>query len=110
MILDGKCILITGAARGIGLAAARACLENGGEVLVATLISRQVDTVFFVPGGTYTTVLKAISNHTNELRAVATRLRGPASGVFKYLQSGLAQGYLFLMVVGTLAILGYLTW
>ncbi len=26
----------------------------------------------------------------------------------KYLQSGLAQGYIFLMIVGTVAILGYL--
>jgi NAD(P)-dependent dehydrogenase (short-subunit alcohol dehydrogenase family) len=34
MLLDGKRILITGAARGIGLAAARVCLVQGGEVLV----------------------------------------------------------------------------
>ena len=34
MLLEGKRILITGAARGIGLAAARACLKQGGEVLV----------------------------------------------------------------------------
>jgi len=40
----------------------------------------------------------------------AKAVRGLASGAFKYLQSGLAQGYLFLMVVGTLAIIGYLTW
>ena len=40
----------------------------------------------------------------------ARAVRSLASGAFKYLQSGLAQGYLFLMVVGTLAILGYLTW
>ena len=40
----------------------------------------------------------------------AKAVRGLASGAFKYIQSGLAQGYLFLMVVGTLAIIGYLTW
>ncbi len=40
----------------------------------------------------------------------ARAVRTLASNVFKYLQSGLAQGYLFLMVVGTLAIIGYLTW
>jgi NADH-quinone oxidoreductase subunit L len=40
----------------------------------------------------------------------ARAVRNLASDIFKYLQSGLAQGYLFLMVVGTLAILGYLTW
>jgi NADH-quinone oxidoreductase subunit L len=40
----------------------------------------------------------------------ARAVRTLASDVFKYLQSGLAQGYLFLMVVGTLAIIGYLTW
>ncbi len=34
MLLKGKRILITGAARGIGLAAARACLKQGGEVFV----------------------------------------------------------------------------
>jgi NADH-quinone oxidoreductase subunit L len=40
----------------------------------------------------------------------ARAVRTLAGDVFKYLQSGLAQGYLFLMVVGTLAIIGYLTW
>ncbi len=34
MLLDGKHVLLTGAARGIGLAAARACLMHGGNVLV----------------------------------------------------------------------------
>ena len=34
MLLEGKRVLITGAARGIGLAAARACLAQGAEVLV----------------------------------------------------------------------------
>jgi NAD(P)-dependent dehydrogenase (short-subunit alcohol dehydrogenase family) len=34
MLLKGKRILITGAARGIGLAAARACIAQGGEVLL----------------------------------------------------------------------------
>lgn len=51
---------------------------NGGEVLVRTLISRNVDTVFFVPGGTYTTVLRALSAHAKAVRAVATRLESSA--------------------------------
>lgn len=34
MLLEGKRILITGAARGIGLAVARACLAHGGEVML----------------------------------------------------------------------------
>ena len=37
MLLEGKRILITGAARGIGLAAARACLAQGGEALVTDI-------------------------------------------------------------------------
>jgi len=51
---------------------------NGGEALVETLVSRDVDTVFFVPGGTYTTVLRALSARTNEVRSVATRLESSA--------------------------------
>ena len=47
---------------------------NGGEVLVATLLSRDIDTVFFVPGGTYTTVLEALSRVQNKIRSVPTRL------------------------------------
>ncbi len=43
MMLDGKCILITGAARDIGLAAARACLEIGGEVLVTDVDGGALD-------------------------------------------------------------------
>lgn len=34
ILLEGKRILITGAARGIGIAAVRACLAQGGELLV----------------------------------------------------------------------------
>lgn len=34
MLLEGKRILITGAARGIGLAAAQACLSHGGDVII----------------------------------------------------------------------------
>jgi NADH-quinone oxidoreductase subunit L len=39
----------------------------------------------------------------------ARAVRMLASNVLKYLQSGLAQGYLFLMIAGALAIIGYLT-
>jgi len=38
----------------------------------------------------------------------ARAVRGFASGVLRRFQSGLTQGYLFLMVLGTLAIAGYL--
>jgi NADH-quinone oxidoreductase subunit L len=38
----------------------------------------------------------------------ARAVRGFASGVLRYPQSGLAQGYLFVMVLGTLAIAAYL--
>ena len=58
---------------------------NGGEVLVETLIARGVDTVFFVPGGTYTTVLRALSEHANAVRALATRLE--SSAVFAAIHS-----------------------
>ena len=51
---------------------------NGGEVLVQTLVARGVDTVFFVPGGTYTTVLKALSERGGAVRSVATRLESSA--------------------------------
>ncbi len=51
---------------------------NGGEVLVATLLSRDIDTVFFVPGGTYTTVLEALSRVQNKIRSVPTRLESSA--------------------------------
>ncbi len=52
---------------------------NGGEALVATLISRDIDTVFFVPGGTYVTVLEALSRVQNKIRAVPTRLESSAA-------------------------------
>jgi acetolactate synthase-1/2/3 large subunit len=52
---------------------------NGGDVLVATLISRGVDAVFFVPGGTYVTVLKALSQVRNKVRAVPTRIEQAAA-------------------------------
>ena len=38
----------------------------------------------------------------------ARLVRGFASGVLRHFQSGLTQGYLFLMVLGTLVIAGYL--
>ena len=43
MLLEGKCILITGAARGIGLAAAHACLDKGAEVLVTDVDGTALD-------------------------------------------------------------------
>ncbi len=52
---------------------------NGGEALVATLLSRDIDTVFFVPGGTYTTVLEALSRVQNKIRSVPTRLESSAA-------------------------------
>ena len=51
---------------------------NGGEVVVATMLSRGVEAVFFVPGGTYVTVLDALSRVQNAIRAVPTRLESSA--------------------------------
>ena len=51
---------------------------NGGEVVVQTLLSRNVDQVFFVAGGTYVTVLEALSRHQSQIRATATRLESSA--------------------------------
>lgn len=53
-------------------------MMNGGEVVVETLLSRGIDTVFFVAGGTYVTVLEALSRHQDEIRAVPTRLESSA--------------------------------
>ena len=52
---------------------------NGGEVLVRTLLSRDVDTAFFVPGGTFTTVLEALSWHCDSIRAIPMRLESSAA-------------------------------
>jgi acetolactate synthase-1/2/3 large subunit len=52
---------------------------NGGEAVVATLLSRGIDTVFFVPGGTYVTVLEALSRVQDKIRAVPTRLESSAA-------------------------------
>jgi len=51
---------------------------NGGEVVVETMLSRGVDTVFFVPGSTNVTVMKALSRNQNKIRAVPTRLESAA--------------------------------
>ena len=42
------------------------------------------------------------------VNGAAGAVRGVAGGVLKRLQSGLAQAYLFLMIVGTLAVVGWL--
>jgi acetolactate synthase-1/2/3 large subunit len=52
---------------------------NGGEVVVRTLLSRGIDTAFFVAGGTFITVLEAMSRVTDELRAVPMRLESSAT-------------------------------
>ena len=62
---------------------------NGGEVVVETMRSRGVDQVYFVAGGTYVTILKALSHHQNEIRAVPTRLE--QSAVFAAEVSGAIQ-------------------
>ncbi|MEW6671346.1 MAG: thiamine pyrophosphate-binding protein [Thermodesulfobacteriota bacterium] len=51
---------------------------NGGEVVVKTMISRGIDTVFFVPGETNTTIFEALSRHQKEIRSVPTRLESAA--------------------------------
>jgi acetolactate synthase-1/2/3 large subunit len=52
---------------------------NGGEVVVETMLSRGVDTVFFVPGGTNVTVLEALSRNQNKIRSIPTRLESSAA-------------------------------
>ena len=42
------------------------------------------------------------------VNGMARGVRGVAENGLKYLQSGLAQGYVFLMVLGAAAIVGYL--
>jgi NADH-quinone oxidoreductase subunit L len=42
------------------------------------------------------------------VNGVANVVRGAALGVFRHLQSGLTQSYFFLMIVGTLAVVGWL--
>jgi acetolactate synthase-1/2/3 large subunit len=51
---------------------------NGGEVVVETMLSRGVDTVFFVPGSTNVTVMEALSRSQNNIRAIPTRLESAA--------------------------------
>ncbi len=62
---------------------------NGGEVVVETMLSRGVEHVYFVAGGTYVTILEALSRHQNEIRAVPTRLE--QSAVFAAEVSGAIQ-------------------
>ncbi len=52
---------------------------NGGEILVETLLSRGIEAVFFVPGGTYVTVLDALSRVQNRIRSIPTRLESSAA-------------------------------
>ena len=52
---------------------------NGGEILVETLLSRGIEAVFFVPGGTFVTVLDALSRVQNRIRSIPTRLESAAA-------------------------------
>lgn len=52
---------------------------NGGEVVVQTMLSRGVDAVFFVPGGTNVTILEALSRNQNKVRSIPTRLESSAA-------------------------------
>ena len=54
---------------------------NGGEVVIETMLSRGVDHVYFVAGGTYVTVLEALSRPRKrrqlwDLKAEVTRPSG----------------------------------
>ncbi|MBT6274026.1 MAG: thiamine pyrophosphate-binding protein, partial [Chromatiales bacterium] len=51
---------------------------NGGEVLVETLASRGVETALFVAGGTFITVMEALSR-SNRIRGVPVRLESSAT-------------------------------
>ena len=52
---------------------------NGGEVVVNVMLSRGVDTVFFVPGGTNTTIMESLSRNQNKIQAIPTRLESSAA-------------------------------
>ena len=52
---------------------------HAGEVVVETMLSRDVDTVFFVPGGTNVTILEALSRNQNKIRSIPTRLESSAA-------------------------------
>jgi hypothetical protein len=42
------------------------------------------------------------------VNGTANSVMGAARGVFRHLQTGLAQSYIFLMILGTLAVVGWL--
>jgi NAD(P)-dependent dehydrogenase (short-subunit alcohol dehydrogenase family) len=42
-LLDGKVVAVTGAARGIGLAVARACVEEGASVALIDVVTEQLE-------------------------------------------------------------------
>jgi len=52
---------------------------NGGEVVVNVMLSRGVETVFFVPGGTNTTIMESLSRNQNKIQAIPTRLESSAA-------------------------------
>jgi acetolactate synthase I/II/III large subunit len=52
---------------------------NGGDALVATLISHGVDTVFCVPGESYLAVLEGMRKNANAIRLVVNRHESGAS-------------------------------
>jgi len=52
---------------------------NGGEALVATLISHGVDTVFCVPGESYLAVLEGLRKNANAIQVVVNRHESGAS-------------------------------
>ena len=51
---------------------------NGGEVVVETMLSRDVDTIFVVPGSTNVTIMECLSRNQNKIRSVPTRLESAA--------------------------------
>jgi acetolactate synthase-1/2/3 large subunit len=52
---------------------------NGGEALVATLVSHGIDTTFGIPGESYLAVLDALRNSQEKIRYVITRHEAGAS-------------------------------
>ena len=52
---------------------------NGGDALVATLISHGVDTVFCVPGESYLAVLEGLRKNANTIQLVVNRHESGAS-------------------------------